>query len=42
MNEIDKGFEQVAAIREKARSNAFRKVKLGVDTDVSKRRKASF
>ena len=27
MNEIDKGFEQVTAIRENARSNAFRKVK---------------
>ena len=26
MNEIDKGFEQVAAIIENARSNAFRKV----------------
>ena len=26
MNEIDKGFEQVAAIIENARANAFRKV----------------
>ena len=30
MNEIDKGFDQVAAIIENARANAFRKVNEGL------------